>query len=84
MEQDKELTAAAAGLEKALGSSFDGAAALGAEKIGDDICKIYHDAKPWLEKIANLLDIVPIPWAKPLAKGLRMLMMIADQFCPKG
>lgn len=81
MEQDKELAAAAAGLEKALGSGFD-AASFAQEQIGDDICKVYRNAKPWIDKITALLEIVPIPWAKPLAKALRMLMTIADQFCP--
>lgn len=80
MQHEKELAAAAAGLESVLSAS--GAKGLVGEEKALDLCATYHKAKPWLEGIAKVLDVIPIPWAGTLAKGLRLLMTLADTACP--
>jgi hypothetical protein len=47
-----------------------------------DLCKIYRDLKPGLEIALSILEKLPFPPVKTVIRAVRLLMMLADRFCP--
>jgi hypothetical protein len=47
-----------------------------------DLCKTYHDLKPGLEIALSILEKLPFPAVKTVIRAVRLLMTLADQFCP--
>ena len=44
------------------------------------LCKVYQQAKPWIETALPLIGKIPV-YGKPIAAAIRMMMQIADVAC---
>jgi hypothetical protein len=77
MTDDEKLQAAADQIAAALADDTK----LAATSPGD-LCQTYHTLKPGLETALALLEKLPFPPVKTVIRAVRLLMMLADRFCP--
>ena len=47
-----------------------------------DICGVWKVAKPFVELLIKLLNLLSFKWAKDAATGLQILDSAMNEFCP--
>ncbi len=72
MAQDQQLAAISRQLDEAIGAP-------GSKEAVADICAVYKTIKPILTAALAVLETIGLGG---VAKAIRVLMSIADQFCP--
>lgn len=79
MSQDTAaLQTAADEIETAFGPDLQGFAA----PTPAELCATYKKLKPALETALSILEKLPFPQIKPVARAVRLLTTIADGLCP--
>jgi hypothetical protein len=78
MDQEKQLAEGLDAIEQ--GFALDPNAVQPAD-VGD-LCQKYRDLKPTIEGVLVIIENIPLPIFKQVARLVRTLMVIADTACP--